>query len=323
MMAVLKRIVWAACLSLFCLNFANATAPANFNQAKILLKQHVYFDQNKNGALGSTYCGCDWRWVGRSGGRIDHESCGYKVRAQQTRADRTEWEHIFAAHHFGQQRQCWQNGGRKNCNATDPTFNKMEADMHGLTVVSGEVNADRSNYRMGVVSSAHDGMYGACRSKTDFKNRVFEPRNEAKGMVARVHFYFADRYRLRLSVAQQKLFILWDEKHPVSDWEALRDKRIARIMGHHNEFVTGERTWTLGHKSSGDGVARSSGVRDAARVPPVAANDSSFIRGNRNSKIYHLPACPSYDAMNPRNRVEFSDESKAIESGYRKARNCP
>lgn len=39
-------------------------APENFRQAKIELKNKVYYDQAFNGALGTTYCGCNWRWVG-------------------------------------------------------------------------------------------------------------------------------------------------------------------------------------------------------------------------------------------------------------------
>jgi deoxyribonuclease-1 len=46
------------------------------------------------------------------------------------------------------------------------------------------------------------------------------------------------------------------------------------------------------------------------------------IIGNRNSRIYHLPGCPSYNAVAERNRVYFSTEAVASAAGYRKARNC-
>src|SRR5690554_3126221 len=151
---------------------AVAEAPVNFSAAKVLLKQQVYFDQNKSGYLGTSYCGCDWQWVGRSGGRVDLDSCGYEIRAQEVRAKRTEIEHIVTAYAMGSQRQCWQNGGRKNCVKTDAEFAAMEANLFNLTVVIGEVNGDRSNYRYGMVIG-NDVMYGQCRSKTDFKSRVF------------------------------------------------------------------------------------------------------------------------------------------------------
>ena len=47
------------------------------------------------------------------------------------------------------------------------------------------------------------------------------------------------------------------------------------------------------------------------------------IRGNRNSKIYHLPkGCPSYSKIAPRNIVVFSSEEEAKAAGYRRAKNC-
>ncbi len=322
-MFVLVRTFLIFVLTLLSLTFATAAPPSSFSQAKAYAKQHVYYDQDVNGALGTTYCGCDWRWVGRSGGRTDLDSCGYVIRSPQskhmvTRAERTEWEHIVSAYSFGNQRQCWQKGGRKHCNATDPVFNEMEADMHNLTPVIGEVNADRSNYRMGMVSG-NDGMYGKCTSKTDFKQRVFEPRNEAKGLVARIHFYMHDRYALSMSKQQQRLFMAWDKQYPASEWEFERDRRIAQVVGHSNEFVTGERHWSLGYKTRGDGVVKTERIANSVR----ASNDAEIIYGNRNSKIYHLSECPSYNAMKASNIVKFKTEKEAQDRGFRKAKNCP
>jgi deoxyribonuclease-1 len=311
-------------------------APENFRQAKIELKNKVYYDQAFNGALGTTYCGCNWRWVGESGGRTDLASCGYKIRSPQSdqmtkRAERTEWEHVVTAHTLGKQRQCWQKGGRTNCNRTDSIFNAMEANMHNLTPIIGEVNADRSNFNLGMVSGGNN-MYGQCASKTDFKSRTFEPRDEAKGMTARIHFYMHDRYNLSMSKQQQQLFMAWNKQFPVTKWERERDRRIAKVMGHSNPFVTGERTWTLGHRNSGDGLTKSN-FRPTSAQPNHSgqgrsqstaslSNDKPYIRGNKNSKIYHLPHCPNYKDISERNQILFNDESSAITSGYRKARNC-
>ena len=73
---------------------------------------------------GDFYCGCKIDWQGKKG-VIDLESCGYKVRKNENRASRVEWEHVVPAWQFGHQRQCWQEGGRKNC-AKDPEYRKME-----------------------------------------------------------------------------------------------------------------------------------------------------------------------------------------------------
>lgn len=93
-------------------------APATFDQAKVEARQYVYHDRN---TVGTFYCGCEWVWTGRSGGRIDFDSCGYQIRAQENRAVRIEWEHIVPASNFGRARKCWQDGGRANCQRTDPS----------------------------------------------------------------------------------------------------------------------------------------------------------------------------------------------------------
>lgn len=46
------------------------------------------------------------------------------------------------------------------------------------------------------------------------------------------------------------------------------------------------------------------------------------VIGNRNSSIYHLPGCRSYNKVAPRNRVMFSSAKEAEKSGFRKARDC-
>lgn len=328
-----------AVLALTALLFFSTTvlgaAPSNFSQAKIVLKEQVYFDQNRNGASGTIYCGCDWDWVGRSGGRIDPSACGYKIRAIPERGKRTEVEHVYPASHFGKQRQCWQQGGRKNCNKNDPVFNLIEADLHNLSYAVGELNADRADYRFGELRNV-PRQHGQCGSAVDFKQRVFSPRPEARGKVARINFYMSDRYNLRMSDQQQKLFLAWDKQYPVSDWELLRDHRIAKVMGHHNEFVTGERVWSFGHRNTGDGVVGAN--RKAAAKVSTQQTQQTFqrnntastkpdisgspVHGNRNSKIFHPKGCSSYNAMSPRNVVNFDSEAEALNAGYRKAKNC-
>lgn len=144
-------------------------------------------------------------------------------------------------------------GGRRNCNSDDPVFSVMEADMHNLVPSIGEVNGDRSNYRFGMLPG-EPRIYGQCDVEVDFKQRTVEPRAEVRGQIARIYFYVHDRYDLNMSKQQQRLFMAWDKEHPVTPWERLLDQRIAEVMGHHNPFVTGERTYQLGHKNSAEGV---------------------------------------------------------------------
>ena len=97
----------------------NAT-PTSFGQAKrIALKLHQSSDT-------SFYCGCD---IKRQGKKLvpDLQACGYRFRKQLKRASRIEWEHIVPAWEFGHQRQCWQQGRRKNCTKNDKQFKSWKS----------------------------------------------------------------------------------------------------------------------------------------------------------------------------------------------------
>lgn len=211
-----------------------AQLPQGFEAAKVVLREQIYHDQSR---VGDFYCGCQWVWVGRSGGRLFAESCGFKMRAQANRAERLEWEHVVPAHNFGMARRCWQEGGSSNCQKTDPVFNLMEADLHNLVPAVGEINADRSNFRFGMLPGV-DFKHGSCDFRVDFKARVAEPRDQVKGQVARIYLYMHQRYNLPMSDGQKRLFNAWNKQFPVTEWELERDRRIKAIVGHSNPFVS-------------------------------------------------------------------------------------
>ncbi|VVQ21567.1 endonuclease [Pseudomonas fluorescens] len=320
----MKKLLAVLALTLSIITPAFSSPPSTFSEAKVVAKQKIYLDQ-ANSAFGELYCGCKWTWVGKSGGRIDAESCGYQTRKQQSRAERTEWEHIVPAWTFGHQRQCWQNGGREHCVDDDPVFRAMEADLFNLYPSVGEVNGDRSNFNYGMASGVAP-QYGQCKTRVDFDQRSAEPRDEVKGLVARTTFYMFDRYDLNMSRQQQQLLMAWDKQHPVSAWEKERDRRIAAIMGYSNPFVTGDRRWTQGYKTVGDGMVSTIPVNPPrAAAPPSLASTSraGAIIGNRKSQIYHLSmGCPGYAQVSTKNQIAFDSEPAAQAAGYRKAGNC-
>lgn len=200
----------------------------NFSQAKAWAAQ-IHHD-----APGSFYCGCTIHWQGKKG-VPDLASCGYQVRKSATRASRIEWEHVVPAWTFGHQRLCWQDGGRKNC-AKDPVYRRMESDLHNLQPSIGEVNGDRGNFMYGQWRGGEQ-QYGQCAMKVDFKNKVAEPPERARGAIARTWFYMRDQYQLRMSKQQTQLMTAWDRLYPATQWECERDRRIARVQGNHNPYV--------------------------------------------------------------------------------------
>lgn len=54
----------------------------------------------------------------------------------------------------------------------------------------------------------------------------------------------------------------------------------------------------------------------------IAATPEGAIIGNKNSKVYHNPGCPGYNAVSEKNRVYFKSIGEAESAGYKKAGNC-
>ncbi|WP_298624547.1 endonuclease [uncultured Legionella sp.] len=221
---------------LFCLTNAGGASPANFSQAKKIAGE--VFAQHPM----TIYCGCAFR-----GKHIDLASCGMSDALMKKRAHQLEWEHIVAAEHFGQQFECWRkplcskNGkpykGRACCQKIEPRFKEMEAELYNLWPEVGVINQARSNYRFGMVSSSEQ-QFG-CNIKIDKKNRRVEPSDTAKGIVARAYLFMEQRYHLKLSDSQKRIFIVWHQQFPPSEWEITWAQEVAQIEGYKNAYILG------------------------------------------------------------------------------------
>ena len=54
----------------------------------------------------------------------------------------------------------------------------------------------------------------------------------------------------------------------------------------------------------------------------VLAPNQGQIIGNKNSKIYHVPGCSTYNSVSEKNRVLFNTTDDAEKAGYRRAKTC-
>lgn len=210
--------------------------PSSFSKAKRLLYNKVY-----QGHKTTFYCNCQFNYKRE----VDLSSCNVEHRRNKTRANRIEAEHVMPAHEFGMFRACWQSplsvcgnrGGRACCLKKDRTFKKAHNDLHNLFPSVGEINGDRSNYRWGMISGERRA-YGSCDIEVDSRIRRAEPPEQVRGDIARVYFYMSETYRVRLSKSQRQLFEAWNKLDPVDSWEIERNKRIKKIQGSGNPFIT-------------------------------------------------------------------------------------
>ena len=239
---------------------------SDFGEAKYLIKKHKLYKDHQI----SFYCGCNYEYKKIKGNRkkpiekavVDAKSCGFvsKQGNNYDRAKYIEWEHVVPAHAFGQAFSCWRDGdsectkkgkktfkGRKCCEKVSNKFRAMESDLYNLQPAVGELNADRSNYSFGVVEG-EPRLYGTCdfeisKEKINGKNSYkVEPKEDIRGDIARTYFYMQDTYKVNIiSNKNKKLFESWDKSDPISKWECERARKIEKIQGNENPYLSVEK----------------------------------------------------------------------------------
>lgn len=206
------------------------------------------------------YCGCTFAAQPGHGMRVDLAACGYVPARDAARAERIEWEHAVPAAAFGHTFAEWREGhpkcvdghgkrfhGRKCARLASAEFARMEADLHNLFPVVGEVNGLRADLPMGLAGGANGTgggsagatsfRFGACASAIE--HGVFMPRREVRGDLARAWKYMDQSYPERglLDDAHRAVFDAWDKEDPPDAWERERNKRIAARQGNSNAFI--------------------------------------------------------------------------------------
>lgn len=118
----------------------------------------------------------------------------------------------------------------------DPEYKSIELDLHNLQPAIGEINSDRSNFMYSQLDN-NISNYGQCHMKIDFKRKLVEPPERARGMIARTYFYMIQKYNIIISKKQKKLFDIWNKTFPVTKWECKREQLIFRLQGNHNNYI--------------------------------------------------------------------------------------
>ena len=132
-------------------------------------------------------------------------------------------------------------------------------DLHHMFPVDGWVNAERGNYPFGDCANGTPkgtGKRGTC-TFSGYSGTVFEVADEYKGDFARVYFYFATRYMMRMSTYTQSTgsvvftsssylglttwainqLLDWHRNDPVSTLETTRNDAVYGIQHNRNPFV--------------------------------------------------------------------------------------
>ncbi len=192
------------------------------------------------------YCGCKYDKYGV----INYKTCSY-IPVDKRKDKKITWEHVVAASWYGKQFPCWKkplcsdnNGkkykGRSCCQKIEKKFQEMEADLHNLVPAIRTVNSARSNYHFGEFypeNKQHKFNVNHCPIIIDEHYQIVEPRDEVKGFVARVHLYMADKYGIRLSEREKKLFADWNKRFSPTAWERRWNQKVGAIQGDLNPYI--------------------------------------------------------------------------------------
>lgn len=139
-------------------------------------------------------------------------------------------EHVFAGSWMAKAIGC---GKRKECRKTSARFNLAEADLHNLYPVRSKINSSRNNLEFGIITDEKH-RFGCDFERT---NKVAEPREIARGNIARSILYMVDEYNFKISDEMHELMIEWHQVDPPSKDELRRNKIIKGLQGTSNTYI--------------------------------------------------------------------------------------
>ena len=124
----------------------------------------------------------------------------------------------------------------RQCRLMNPQYAFMLADLHNRYPALARIELARRNAQFGELDDSVISKFAdiGCDLKTTF--HWVEPRDQAKGNVARALFYMHAEYDLPLP-GQVQLFKAWHQLDPVDIEERQRNDRIALIQGTRNRFI--------------------------------------------------------------------------------------
>ncbi|MCJ8170338.1 endonuclease I family protein [Atopomonas sediminilitoris] len=122
------------------------------------------------------------------------------------------------------------------CSLKSGRYGHMLSDLHNLYPALSRVELTRRNAQFGELSDSVPSKFADidCELRTTFQ--VIEPRDGAKGNIARAVFYMHREYGLPI-VGQEQMLKRWHQLDPVDDEERARNDKIESIQGNRNRFI--------------------------------------------------------------------------------------
>ncbi|HEX5843023.1 MAG TPA: endonuclease [Pseudomonas sp.] len=124
----------------------------------------------------------------------------------------------------------------RQCGIMTPSYSYMTADLHNLYPALSRVELARRNAQFGELDDSVPSKFAdiGCDMKTSFQ--LVEPRDAAKGNIARAIFYMHVEYGLPI-VGQVQMYKKWHQMDPPDAEEKARNEQIVTLQGTRNRFI--------------------------------------------------------------------------------------
>lgn len=124
----------------------------------------------------------------------------------------------------------------RQCEIMNPRYLHMASDLHNLYPALTRVELVRRNAQFGELDDSVPSKFDdiGCDMKTSFQ--LVEPRDAAKGNVARAIFYMHVEYDLPIA-GQVQVYKKWHQMDPPDAEEIARNDKIASLQGTRNRFI--------------------------------------------------------------------------------------
>ncbi|OEC34597.1 deoxyribonuclease-1 [Pseudomonas cuatrocienegasensis] len=124
----------------------------------------------------------------------------------------------------------------RQCSIMNPRYPFIVADLHNYYPALKSVERARRNAQFADVADSQSGTFSDldCELKTGFQR--LEPKDAAKGNIARAIFYMHQEYGLPL-IGDLPMLQQWNRMDPPDAEEHARNEKIGALQGTRNRFI--------------------------------------------------------------------------------------
>lgn len=129
------------------------------------------------------------------------------------------------------------------CRKDSQRFNRIESDLHNYYPILESISRVRKDFTYGDIPGEFREFF-ECDFEYDVRTSTIEPREIARGNIARSLFYMHWEYGLPLNRQTLDMLLVWHANDPPSNDEKRRNNIIEKLQGTRNSFIDRPETAT-------------------------------------------------------------------------------